>query len=632
MQNAAFLLEAIFIGNQQIPISNQVVEDIPIDLPLELIFSTPLDISTTTSAIKFEKNNTRVDLQLQLTNGNKNIKLTPTGSLSNNTTYTLTISNQLKSEKGVAFSGEQLLFKTINGTIQVTNLTIDGQQGNPFSTLIGLSLEPIIDLRFSSAIDTSSLQNNVAFSGGAASTPNFNFSQDRKQAQISFSSPLEDWTEYTLTLASSIKGENGENFEPRSQTFFTKLDETPKFPIITDEELLTLVQEQTFGYFWEFGHPVSGLSRERNTSNEVVTFGGSGFGLMAMIVAVERGFITLAEAIERWKKITGFLKTADRFHGAFPHWMNGTTGKVQPFSARDNGGDLVETAFFVQGLLTVRQYLLQEASQETELIAQINQFWEEVEWDWYTKGENDGLTWHWSPDQEWAINLKIRGHNETQIVYILAAASPTHSISKEIYDKGYTRSGAMVNGKTFYNITLPAGPDLGGPLFFSHYSYLGLDPRSLQDQYVNYWTQNVNHSRINHAYCRDNPKNFVGYSEVCWGLTASDNKGGYSAHNPNNDRGVITPTAAISSIVYTPEESLAAIKHFYYALGDRLWGPYGFYDAFNPTESWVASSYLAIDQGPIICMIENYRTGLLWDLFMSAPEIKAGLDKLEFTY
>ncbi len=169
-------------------------------------------------------------------------------------------------------------------------------------------------------------------------------------------------------------------------------------------------------------------------------------------------------------------------------------------------------------------------------------------------------------------------------------------------------------------------------LYFTHYSFLGLDPRNLQDDLANYWEQNVNHTLINRAYCIDNPKNFIGYCDDSWGLTASDNPWGYNAHSPTNDLGVVTPTAAISSIPYTPVESMNAIRHFYYILGDKLWGDYGFYDAFNITEGWWANSYIAIDQGPIICMIENYRTNLLWDLFMSCPEVRNGLDKLGFIY
>lgn len=441
---------------------------------------------------------------------------------------------------------------------------------------------------------------------------------------------MRDFTVHSVAL-SQVLGEGvGRDFDAIELEFFTGKSATPDFPEISDEALMTLVQEQTFKYFWDFAEPNSGMSRERNTSGRLVTSGGSGFGLMAMVVGVERGWITLDEAIERWQRITNFLETADRFHGVWSHWINGETGAVIPFSPRDNGGDLVETAFLVEGLLTVREYLKREAPGNAALINKIDNLWRGVEWDWYTKGGNEGLFWHWSPDQEFAINLRITGHNETQIIYTLAAASPTHPISPNQYVAGYARNGAMLNGKTFYGIDQPLGSDRGGPLFFSHYSYLGMDPRGLTDAYANYLTQNIAHSRINHAYCVANPKRFYGYSDVSWGLTASDGKDGYSAHSPNNDRGVITPTAALSSMPYTPDESMAAMKHFYYDLGDRLWGEYGFYDSFLPDENWTANSYLAIDQGPIIIMIENHRTGLLWDLYMAAPEVRAGLTRLGF--
>lgn len=451
--------------------------------------------------------------------------------------------------------------------------------------------------------------------------------------QLQFAQPLADFTTYQLSVSPGLGAVAGRDFNGLDLAFYTGVSAELDFPLLSDEDLMTKVQEQTFRYFWDFGHPVSGMARERNTSLNTVTSGGSGFGLMAMIVGVEREFITLSEAIGRWEQVVGFLENADRFHGAWAHWMDGETGAARPFSALDNGGDLVETAFLVQGLLTVREYLKQEVPGQTDLIDRFTVLWEGVEWDWYTKGQNQVLYWHWSPDHEFEINLPIRGHNETQMTYILAAASPAHSIEPTVYHSGYARGGAMVNGDTFYGVPLPLGnSDFGGPLFFAHYSYLGLDPRSLADEYANYWTQNVNHSLINHLYCANNPRRFFGYSEQCWGLTASDSFNGYTAHSPTNDRGVITPTAALSSIVFTPEESMAALRHFYYDLGDRLWGEYGFYDAFHPGENWVADSYLAIDQGPIICMMENYRTGLLWELFMTAPEVQQGLDALDFTY
>jgi len=396
---------------------------------------------------------------------------------------------------------------------------------------------------------------------------------------------------------------------------------------MTDEALLTMVQEYTFRYFWDFAHPVSGLARERNTSGETVTIGGSGFGVMAILVGIERGFITREAGAERLLKMVRFLQNADRFHGAWPHWMNGTTGEVIPFSEFDDGGDLVETAFMMQGLLTARQYFADDSATETEIRTSITQLWEEVEWDWYRRITNDVLYWHWSPNFAWEINLPLRGFNETHITYILATASPTNDIPASLYHSGWA-GGNYVNGNSYYGFPLAVGQPFGGPLFFSHYSYLGFDPRNKKDEYANYFTRNKNHTLINRAYCIDNPRNFEGYSAESWGLTASDDPFGYLAHEPNSsrDNGTITSTAALSSIPYTPSESMDALKYFYRELGDRLWGPMGFYDAYNLEENWFADSYLAIDQGPIIGMIENHRTELLWDNFMQNPEIEPALD------
>jgi len=363
-----------------------------------------------------------------------------------------------------------------------------------------------------------------------------------------------------------------------------------------------------------------------------VTTGGSGYGLMGLVVGMERGFISRTEGVERLKKITGFLGTSDRFHGVWPHWLNGKTGKVQAFSTKDNGGALVETSYLVAGLLTARQYLNSAVLAEKNVIDKINELCQSVEWDWYTRDGSKVLYWHWSPSYGWEMNHKIQGYNEALITYVMAASSTSHSIGADVYDQGWANSGAIKSGKSFYGYKLPLGFDYGGPLFFAHYSFLGINPNGLSDKYANYLEQNVNHSLINRAYCMANPGNFVGYGSGCWGLTASDNDKGYSAHSPTKDLGVISPTAAISSMPYTPKESMEALKFFYYNLGDRLWGEYGFYDAMNITEGWTASSTLAIDQGPILIMIENYRSGLLWKLFMSSPEARTGLNKLGFTY
>ena len=330
--------------------------------------------------------------------------------------------------------------------------------------------------------------------------------------------------------------------------------------------------------------------------------------------------------------IATFLdEKAEKFHGAFSHWLDGETGKAIAFSQKDNGADLVETALLVQGLLAVQQYFNLDNQTESAIRQNIQKIWEAVEWDWFVNSSN-ALFWHWSPNYGWDMNMNISGWNEALIVYVLAASSPTHPVGKSVYDAGWARNGGMKNGKKFYDITLPLGPDYGGPMFFAHYSFMGLDPRNLKDAYADYWEQNVAHSKINHAYCVANPKGYYGYSDKCWGLTASDYHNGYTASSPTNDNGTVAPTAALSSIPYTPQESLKALEYFYYVLGDKTFKEYGFIDAFTLGKRWFASSYIAIDQGPIVVMIENYRTGLLWDNFMKNEDVQKGLTKLGFTY
>jgi hypothetical protein len=519
----------------------------------------------------------------------------------------------------------------------LTNAYIESATINGISAYNGGSINNIpvdsvvIHLTFSSAIDKKKLDPTKLYMSNGVDT-SFFIVADTASRELSFriTKKLSHYSSYTLYIA------DGENLgvkliDSYSFSFVTQLDNTPKFPTISDDSLLTLVQKQTFKYFWDYAHPVSGLARERLGSGETVTSGGSGFGIMTIPVAIERGFITRQQGYERMNTIVNFLNTkAEKFHGVFSHWLNGTTGKVQPFSTKDNGADLVETAFLIQGLLTVQQYFKNGNTAENAMCDTIQKIWENVEWDWFQQNGQQKLFWHWSPNYNWDMNMSISGWNEGLIIYVLAASSPTHAIAKSVYDNGFARNGGMKNGKTFYNITLPLGEDKGGPLFFAHYSFLGLDPRNLSDQYANYWTQNTAHARINYQYCVTNPKNNFGYSADCWGLTASDIPSGYTASSPNNDGGTIAPTAALASFPYTPVESMRALHFFYYTLGDKLFGEYGFKDAFNLNKRWFAGSYLAIDQGPIVIMIENYRSGLLWDLFMSRNDVKAGLVKLGF--
>lgn len=406
---------------------------------------------------------------------------------------------------------------------------------------------------------------------------------------------------------------------------------------LSDSALLDEVQRQTIRYFWDFAHPVSGLARERSNvaydyGDEVVTSGGTGFGIMALIVGAERGWIPRAEVAAHLLKMVKFLSKSDSYHGVFPHWLHGATGKTIPFSRKDDGADLVESAYLFQGLLCARQYFTNETPVEQELRGRINWLWNDVEWDWFTKGGEEVLYWHWSPNNGWAMNFPIRGFNECLIVYVLAASGERYPVSPAVYHRGWAQSNFFKNGKEFYETKLPLGFDYGGPLFFSHYSFLGLNPKGLKDNYADYWEQNQNHTLINYKHCVANPNHFKGYGENCWGLTASDNHEGYNAHSPDNDLGVISPTAALSAFPYTPEYSMKALRHFYEDLGPKIWSDYGFVDAFNESKNWYAESHLAIDQGPIVVMIENYRSGLLWKLFMSCPEVQNGLKKLNFTY
>ncbi len=518
--------------------------------------------------------------------------------------------------------------------IGIANIEVDGfNNGTNYS---GVSTLPIVKVSFTSAVNRLSVSGAVAFKNASGVNISYNLSYADNDSTIVLvpASKLDYLSKNGVTISTNLTSKENGLFKANAFiNLLTIIDSSNKFPIVTNEQLLTLVQRQHFKYFWDFGHPVSGLARERNTSGDVVTSGGSGFGLMAIITGISRGFITKAQGLARMQKITTFLKNkAQKFHGAFPHWLNGVTGQVIPFSQFDDGADLVETSYLVQGLLTARQFFNGSSTAEQNLRNSINSICNNVEWDWFRKNNEQVLYWHWSQTNNWNMNVQIKGWNECLITYVLAASSSSHSVPKTVYDQGWASNGGLVNGKTYYGVQLPLGPAAGGPLFFAHYSFLGIDPTDLVDAYANYKTQNAAHTQINFNYCKANPQGYYGYSVSCWGLTASDDfKFGYKVHEPNNDNGVISPTAALSSFPYTPVQSMNALNFFYYKLGDKLFKEYGFTDAFSLNEPWFADSFLAIDQGPIIIMIENYRSGLLWDLFMSCPEVKTGMRSLGFT-
>jgi hypothetical protein len=512
-------------------------------------------------------------------------------------------------------------------------LKINGQSAS--FTSYNINANPVLKFSFLAIVNRSSVSGSFSFrdNSGAAISYTATYENNDSTVVIQPAAALSYLAKYSVSVSTSLKSTAGGSLlSGIDVNFNTQIDSSRKFPIISDNALLDKVQQQTFKYFWDFAHPVSGLARERNTSGETVTSGGSGFGIMTIPVAINRNFITRAEGLARMQKIVGFLKnTAQKFHGAFPHWLNGTSGTVIPFSTKDNGADLVETSYLIQGLLCARQYFNDVGAAETALRNDINTIWNGVEWSWFRQGTQNVLYWHWSPNYNWEMNMPIRGWNECLITYVLAASSTTYGIPAVVYTNGWKGATGFVNGNTYYGYPLPLGPAQGGPLFFSHYSFLGINPNGLSDASANYATQTKNHTLINYNYCKANPRGYFGYSDSVWGLTASDIQTGYTASSPTNDVGVIAPTAALSSFPYTPAESMAALKFFYYVLGDKLWKEYGFVDAFSLHDLWFASSFLAIDQGPIIVMIENYRSGLLWNLFTSCPEVKSGMLSLGFS-
>lgn len=613
--------------------TTQTTNDVAVSGTIVIEFSDPVDSTKARTAIRLENPeiSQNVISTLRFPNGGRSVVLEPNAELDYLTNYRLVLDNTLTSSTGVSFPGITYDLRTENGRLMLSGATLNGTsilgsapvRNVPYDTLR-------FEFSFSQPLDPSDFARHFTLSPSLGVSAELG--ADQRSVTITATEPADYYARYTVSVSSALESADGFTFAGYNRLFQTGLDPRPKRALLSDEQLLDEVQRATFKYFWDFGHPVSGLARERNSSGETVTIGGSGFGLMAILVGIERGFITRQQGIERLTKIANFLENADRFHGVWPHWMNGSTGRTIPFSTNDNGADLVETSFMAQGLITVRQYLDSANPAEAALASTINELLDTIEWDWFTRDGQNVLYWHWSPDKNWAMNMQIRGYNEALITYLLAASSETHGIDPAVYHNGWASNGGIRNGRSFYGVVLPVGYDYGGPLFFAHYSFLGLDPRNLSDRYAQYWEQNRAHTLINRAHSIANPGNYVGYSANSWGLTASDNPNGYLAHEPTRDNGTITPTAALSSMPYTPEESMQALRHFYYVLGDKLWGEYGFYDAFNPTQAWWARSYLAIDQGPIIIMIENHRTGLLWDLFMSAPEVQRGLDLLDFEY
>jgi len=400
------------------------------------------------------------------------------------------------------------------------------------------------------------------------------------------------------------------------------------------ESLLDIVQRRTLAYFVDGAHPLSRLPFDRRLTygrprSDIVSIGGVGFSFMALVVGTCRGWISRKQATEQIQAMLSFLGRAPRFRGAFSHFIDGSNGSLVPFSRYDDGGDLVETSLLLQGMICAKEFFDGHCEEEQVIRQMASTIIDTVEWSWYSPERGrPSLYWHWSPNHGWKLNTPITGWNEALITYVLAAGSIAHPIDPDCFHCGWTNAGQFINGRSFYGVTLPVGVDFGGPLFLSQYSFCGLDPRRLGDNYLVYGNQVAAHAQINYRHCKANPAGHYGYGDFGWGLSASHGPEGYAVSSPASDLGILTPSAALAAFPFLPEEAEEALRGFLQYAEGRAFGRYGFVDSFSPPRHWISRTYLAINQGPTIAMIENYRSGLLWRLFMQAPEVKRGLRRL----
>jgi len=404
-----------------------------------------------------------------------------------------------------------------------------------------------------------------------------------------------------------------------------------------DDALLEKIQRASFRYFWDFCEPNSKLPLEQSVFNTAIPAGASGYAVGTLPIAVERGWVTRQQAVERLLKILDFFEHGERFHGVWPHWLHGRTRKVIPFSRYDDGADVVETALLVSGLLAAAEYFNQPTPEEKLAREKIKKLWEGVDWAFFTDGKKV-LHWHWSPKHGFSKTFPVVGWNEGLILYILAAGSPTHPIKPEVYHEGWARNGHIKNRAPNppelekKGVRIPLGAPWGGPAFLVQYSFLFLDPRGLSDKYADYWQQAVNYTHANYLYCVEKADKSFRYGPTCWGLTASNGPNGYHAFSPSDDDGTIAPTAAIGSMPFLPQHCLPAAKNFLTLQEGKLFEKNGFIASFNPKLDWYAKRSFALDHMVNVVMIENYRSGLPWTLLKKNKDVQVGLKKLGFTY
>jgi hypothetical protein len=455
--------------------------------------------------------------------------------------------------------------------------------------------------------------------------------------------PTDAFEAYSSTLPTNhfvdFEVQNGSTYRYRVRAVDTMGRESHDSAVISatprmldNENFLDLVQRTAFDYLWYETNPTNGLVKDRSSNPSVSSIAAVGFGLSAVTVGIDRGWISREAGRTRvlttleflWSSPQGPEADATGYKGFYFHFLDMQTGR----RAGDAELSTIDTALLLAGVLHVQQYFDQDDTSEAKIRDLADNLHRRVDWPWM-QVRSAKVCHGWTPETGF-LPYDWGGYNEAMILYLLALGSPTFPINPD----AWTAWTSSYTWQTHYGLGFVVFP----PLFGHQYSHVWVDFRGIQDAYMrdkglDYFENSRRATLANRAYAIANPLGWVDYGENVWGLTASDIPASYRARGAppaESDDGTITPTAAGGSFAFTPHESLAALRHIYDAYRTRIWGPYGFKDAFNPSKNWFAADYLGVDQGPIVLMIENYRTGRVWQVFMRHPAIQHGLARAGF--
>ena len=402
---------------------------------------------------------------------------------------------------------------------------------------------------------------------------------------------------------------------------------------LDDSTFLDLLQRSAINFFWQEANSSTGLIRDSSAPHVPSSTASVGFGITALCIGIDRGWLPRENVRQRilttyrtlWKTPQG-REAQGRcgYKGLYYHFLNMST------ATREWNSELsdIDTALLFAGILYGKEYFDGEHPDEVEIRALADSIYYRADWEWM-RNYQPGLTLEWTPERGFA-NGWWAGYNEMMIMYILGLGSPTHPLP-EITWKNWC-SGYVWKAQYGYEYVNFA------PLFGHQFSHCWIDFRGIQDDYmrkkgIDYFENSRRATYAAQAYCIDNPKKWKGYGEFVWGITPSDGPNGYAARGAppaENEDGTISPTAVGASIAFAPEICLPTLKYWYDTYRSLLWGAYGFRDAFNLQKNWWSSFVIGIDQGPIVIMIENYRSGKVWRTFMKNTDVRRGLHRAGF--